>query len=114
MFGLAAAERPRAFEQSSEQSSERGHGVTIHRDRPMTGGGLVAADCRDSAEEIQILPLEILDLNPATRGRNSEHRRAMRHHPFRTARGGLKELALQIGREDFGDSRSSRYTFTAS
>ena len=66
----------------------------------MTGGGLAAADRGDSAEEIHVLPAQILDFDASTSGRNGEHRRAMRDHPLRTARGGLKQRALQIGRQN--------------
>ena len=96
MLGLAATERPCAFEQSSEGC----HGISVERDGSMARGGLAAADRRDPAEEIHVLPAQVLDLDAATSGRNGEHCRAMRDQPFRTARGGLKQLALQIGRQN--------------
>jgi len=46
VLGFAAAYRPCAF----EQASERGHGVAVERNGPVPGGGLAAADGRDSAE----------------------------------------------------------------
>ena len=52
----------------------------------MAGCRLAMADRRDAAEEIHVLPAQVLDLDAATRGRNGEHRRTMRHHPFLTIR----------------------------
>ena len=96
MLGFAAAWRPCAF----QQARERGHGIAVQRNGPVDGGGLAAADGCDSAEEINVLPAKVLDLYAATRGRNSEHCRAMRDQPFRAACGGLKQLALQVGRQN--------------
>src|SRR5579884_2068038 len=96
MLGFAAAEGASTF----QQASERGHGIAVQWNGSMAGCRLAAADCRDSAEQIDVLPAQILDLHAATGSRKSEHRRAMRDHPFRTACGRLEQSALQIGRQN--------------
>lgn len=52
----------------------------------MAGRGFAPSYRCDPAEEIHVPPGQVLDLNTATRGRNGENCRAMRHHPFRPKR----------------------------
>jgi hypothetical protein len=50
-----------------QQANKRRHGISVQRNRSMTDGGLAATDRRHPAEEIHVLPAQVLDLNATAR-----------------------------------------------